>query len=123
MKVKISDQTIFASATSLYPFLPGQLSASARLYINHFYINDAYIGNVKAPEKIANPIEANGDKLIKDMFAKYGIWLDKMELVNGKLNFTANVPKGMIAVNQDGTILVNLPEIPENQNNKAPYSP
>jgi len=117
MKVKFSDQTIFASATSLYPFMPGQLSISARLYINHFYVNDAYIGNIKAPEKIANFIEANGDKMIKDIFAKYGIWLDEMELVNEKLSFKANVPKGMITVDKSGTILVNLQEIQENQNN------
>lgn len=117
MKVKISGQTIFASATSLYPFLPGQLSVSARLYINHFYINDAYIGSIKAPEKIANFIEANGNKMIKDIFANYGIWLDQMELVDEKLIFKANVPKGMIVVNQDGTILVNLLEVQENQNN------
>ena len=117
MKVKISGQTVFASATSLYPFMPGQLSISARLYINHFYINDAYISNIKAPEKIANFIEANGNKMIKDMFAKYGIWLDQMELINEKLSFLASVPKGMVTVDQNGTILVNLQEIQGNQNN------
>ena len=111
IKVEFSDQTIFASATSLYLFMPGQLSISARLYINHFYMNDAYIGNIKAPGKIANFIEANGDKIIKDIFAKYGIWLDQMKLVDGKLSFKANVPKGMITVDQNGTILVNLQEI------------
>ena len=117
MKVKISGQTVFASATSLYPFMPGQLSISARLYIDHFYINEAYIGNIKAPEKIANFIEANGNKMIKDMFAKYGIWLDQMELINEKLSFLASVPKGMVTVDQNGTILVNLQEIQGNQNN------
>lgn len=117
MKVEFSDQAIFASATSLYPFIPGQLSVSARLYINHFYINDAYVGNIKAPGKIANFIEANGDKIIKDILAKYGVWLGRMELVDGKLSFKANVPKGMITVNQNGTILVNLQEIQESQNN------
>jgi hypothetical protein len=111
MKVEFSGQTIFASATSLYPFMPGQLSISARLYINHFYVNDAYLGNIKAPDKIANLIEANGDKMIKDNFAKYGVWLDQMELVDGKLRFKANVPRGMIVVEQDGTILLNLQEI------------
>jgi len=117
IKVSISGNTIFASATSLYPFVPGQLSVSARLYINHFYINDAYAGNIKAPGKIANFIEANGDKIIKDVFAKYGIWLDQMELVNEKLSFLASVPKGMITVDQNGTILVNLQETQEGQNN------
>lgn len=111
MKVEFSGQTIFASATSLYPFMPGQLSISARLYINHFYVNDAYIGKIKAPDKIANLIEANGDKMIKDIFVKYGVWLDQMELVDGKLRFKANVPRGMIVVEQDGTILLNLQEI------------
>ena len=117
MKVEFSGQTIFASATSLYPFMPGQLSISARLYINHFYVNDAYIGKIKAPEEIANFIEANGDKIIKDIFAKYGIWLDQMELVDGRLSFKANVPKEMITVDQNGTISVNLQEIQESQNN------
>lgn len=117
MKVEFSGQTIFASATSLYPFMPGQLSVSARLYINHFYVNDTYVGNIKAPEKIANFIEANGDKMIKDIFAKYGVWLDQMELVDEKLSFKANVPRGMITVDQNGTILVNLQEIHESQSN------
>ena len=117
MKVRFTDQTVFASAMSLYPFIPGQVSVSARLYINHFYVNDAYIGEIKAPEKIANFIEANGDKMIKDMFTKYGIFLNQMELVDEKLSFKANVPKGMITVGQDGTILVNLYEIQETQGN------
>ncbi len=117
IKVEFSNQTIFASATSLYPFMLGQVSVSARLHINHFYVNDAYIGKIKAPEKIANFLEANGDKMIKDMFVKHGIWLDQMELVDGKLSFKANVPKGMITVDQDGTILVNLYETQETQGN------
>lgn len=123
IKVSISGNTIFASATSFYPFMPGQLSVSARLYINHFYINDAYIGNIKAPKKIASFVEANGDKMIKDIFAKYGIWLDQMELFNEKLSFKAKVPKGMITVDQDGTILVNLQEIQESQNNPIEQNP
>lgn len=117
IKVRFSGQTIFASATSFHPFMPGQLSASMRLYINHFYVNDAYIGNIKAPKKIANFIEANGDKMIKDIFTKYGIWLDQMKLVNEKLSFKANIPKGMITVDQNGIILINLKEIQETQNN------
>lgn len=122
MKVGFSGQTIFASATSLYPFIPGQLSISARLYINHFYVNDAYLGNIKAPDKIANLVEANGDKMIKDNFAKYGVHLDRMELVDGKLRFKVNVPRGMIVVEQDGTILLNLQEIQESPNSSEQNS-
>ena len=107
IEVTISAQTLLAKATSLYPFLRGELRAAVRLDLNRFYINDVYLGKIKAPKKVSNFIEEKGNKLIANLSAKYGIVIDTMELVDEKIIVKASVPKGIITVNPDGTILVN----------------
>lgn len=111
VRVSISEETIYASANSTYPFLPGRLSASARLDLNHFYVKDVYVGGLKAPQKVANFVEANMAGLIDNAFARYGVKLLEMKLVGGNLFLKANAPKGTVVVNKDGTIILNLKEV------------
>ncbi len=112
IRLSISGQTVYASADSAYPISPGQLSASARLDLNHFYVNDVYVGGVKAPQKVANFVEANLAGLIDSSFSKYLVRLLEMRLEDEKLFIKVNAPKGTVVVNGDGTVTLNLVEAP-----------
>lgn len=110
IRVAVTGQVIYAAADSAYPVLPGQLSASARLDINHFYVNDVYVGGVKTPQKVANFVEANLAGLIDRSFSKYSVRLLEMRLEAEKLFIKVNAPKGTVVVNGDGTVTLNLVE-------------
>lgn len=111
-RVSISGQVIYAAAESTYAILPGQISASARLDLNHFYVKDVYVGGIKAPQKVANFVEANLAGLIDNAFSKYSAKILEMRLENEKLFIKVNAPKGTVMINNDGTVTLNLVEAP-----------
>ncbi len=108
LKLKFDKQNIIASGKSYYPLLPGNITIKSRLKFNHFYVEDVYIGAIKAPKKIASFVEANGNTMLDRQFEKNNVHVKNMELENNKLLFEANVPKGIVKV-KNQVIEINQP--------------
>jgi hypothetical protein len=106
IKVNFVSEKVVATAISYYPLIPGKITVTARLNLNHFYVEEVYIGALKVPKRVEGFIEANGSTLLDRAFQDSDIFLKNMYLEGDRLIFKASVPKGMIVL-EDNVIKIN----------------
>jgi hypothetical protein len=98
IRIKLDSGKIILKATSYYPQLPGNITAVSDLRLNHFYVEEVYIGSMKAPGKMESFIEANASGLIDRVFQENDVFLKNMRIKGNKFIFEASIPKGMVRV-------------------------
>ena len=115
IRIKLDSGKIILTATSYYPLAPGKVTVVSDLRLNHFYVNEVYIGGIRAHKKTQSFIEANGSGLIDEAFQKNGVFLKSMRIEGDKFIFEASVPKGMVMI-EGGVIKINQSPPPNDTN-------
>jgi len=115
IRIKLDSGKIILTAASYYPLAPGKVTVVSDLRLNHFYVNEVYIGGIRAHKKTQSFIEANGSGLIDEAFQKNGVFLKSMRIEGDKFIFEASVPKGMVMI-EGGVIKINQSPSPNNTN-------
>lgn len=103
-----------AIGTNMYPLFPGVISVEAMNEDNRFTLKRAYLGQIPIPESQYSTIEDYGNYLIFSVLSKYSIYAESMEITDGKIHATLHVPKGMVTVDPDGKVIIDVDKIPGN---------
>lgn len=115
IRIKLDSGKIISKATSYNPQIPGNITVVSDLRLNHFYVEEVYIGSIRAPRKTESFIEANGAGLIDKAFQEYGVFVKSMRIEENKFIFEASVPKGMVSV--EGEVIKINQSPPQNDTN------
>src|SRR3989344_557878 len=121
VRVWIENNKIYGSAVSSYSMLPGVISAEAEIDNHWFVVRQAYLGRISAPQSIVDTINSGVESLFQDFFAKVGVYIEEIDVVNDKLAVKAEAPKGLLRL-ENGVLIVDNNVFAElekdNENNK-----